>query len=129
MTINGTTSSAFSSAAMGLTLLLLMLAAAFWLVKRSQSQRSLNQGLLVVLASQALGPAQQLQLVQIGDRTLLLGVCSQSITLLLNIEGPLPTGGHASATSVKPSVNPSFNPSFNPTSTGFTQLLQSMVRR
>jgi flagellar biosynthetic protein FliO len=121
MTINGATGSAFSSAAMGLTLLLTMLAAAFWLFKRSQSQRSLNQGLLVVLASQALGPTQQLQLVQIGDRTLLLGVCSQSISLLLNIEGPLSASGNASL--------PSVNPSVNPASTGFTQLLQSMVRR
>jgi flagellar biosynthetic protein FliO len=117
MNLNSPSGSVMSSAAVGLTLLLLMLAAAFWLIKRSQSLRTVNPRLLAVLASQALGPAQQLQLVRVGDRTLLLGVCAQSITVLLTVEGPLPD-------IEEPGVKP-----IDSSGSGFTQLLQSMTRR
>ena len=116
MNLTGSSSTA-SGIAMGFTLLLLMFAAAFWLIRKTQQPRSNSLGALEVLAAQSIGPAQQLQLVRVGDRTLLLGVCPQSITLLLNVEGPLPGLGDRAAIPGRAA------------NSGFVSLFQSMVRR
>lgn len=110
-------SSTTSGIAMGFTLLLLMFVAAFWLIRKAQHPHTNNQGALEVLARQSIGPAQQLQLVRVGERTLLLGVCSQSITLLLDVEGPLPGLGDRAAHSDRSEK------------IGFVSILQGMVRR
>lgn len=117
MNISSATSSTVSSITMGFTVLLLMLVVALWLIRKARASRPRSAGIFQVLASQSIGPAQQLALVRIGDRTLLLGVCSQSISLLLNVEGSLPGLGVDQ------------NDSNKPANAGFTQLLQSVLRR
>jgi flagellar protein FliO/FliZ len=58
------------------------------LVKRFQPMIQMNSGLKVV-SSLSLGAKERIVVVQVGDKQLLLGVTSQQISLLENLESPL----------------------------------------
>lgn len=62
-----------------------------WLVKRlSQLSPGDARGVLSVPASLAVGPRERIAVLKVGERTLLVGITTQSIQLLTELDGDLP---------------------------------------
>jgi len=70
-----------------LMVLALIFISAIVLKRFNLTQQSSNQ--LKVIASLSLGAKEKVVVVQIGDQQLVLGVCSQQISLLKNLENPI----------------------------------------
>lgn len=69
-----------------------------WLVKRlSQLPGGPGHGPLSLPASISVGPRERIAVLKVGERLLLVGITSQSINLLTELDGPLElpaTAGH-----------------------------------
>lgn len=72
-----------------LLVLALIIVSAFVLKRFNLTQQSANQ--LRVIANLSLGAKERIVVVQVGDQQLVLGVCSQQISLLKHLETPLDT--------------------------------------
>ena len=74
---------------LGLGLVLALIAAMAWLMKRSQQWHGLGQQQFKVIAALPLGPREKAVLLKVGDQQLLLGVTPQNVNLLTTLEQPL----------------------------------------
>lgn len=75
-----------SSTIAGLAVLMALFALAIWILKRAQSPRLSRSKHLSVLATQPIGPGQQLLIVRAGEQTLLIGASTQSVNLITAID-------------------------------------------
>lgn len=119
------------STLMGLIFMVTLFALALWFIKRSQSSRNTGSGPLRVLATQSIGPGQQLIIVRAGEQTLLVGASAQSVNLICEIDSAWQahgTAGEPANTATSPALG--HMPTGNPAVSGaFTTLLQGMLRR
>lgn len=83
-----TTLSSFASMLGGLILVLLVIFALTYLVKRLKLTPA-TQGVLKILASCPLGQKERVILVQLGEQQYLLGVTSEQVTLIDKIADPV----------------------------------------
>ncbi|MDT8309875.1 MAG: flagellar biosynthetic protein FliO [Methylophaga sp.] len=74
---------------LGLLLVLALIVAMAWLVKRSQQLHGMGQQQFKVIAALPLGPREKAVLLQVGEQQFLLGVTPQNINLLSALEQPL----------------------------------------
>lgn len=73
----------------GLLLVLALIVAMAWLMKRSQQWHGIGQQQFKVIAALPLGPREKAVLLQVGEQQLLLGVTPQNVNLLTALEQPL----------------------------------------
>lgn len=75
----------------GLALVLGIMVGAYWLVRRlAPKAAALGGGQMRLLARLGLGPRKFLAMVQVADRVLVLGVTTDSIRLVCELDQPLP---------------------------------------
>jgi flagellar protein FliO/FliZ len=86
----------------GLALVVGLIFASLWLLKRLSTPRGATAGLLRVVAGTAVGPRERVVLVEIGDEWLILGVAPGSVSALHRLRrqdlGAPPTEKAAPAT-------------------------------
>ncbi len=71
-----------------LLLVVLSIPLVLWLVKRlSQWPGNRTNGLLSMPASLTVGPREQIAVVKVGERVLVVGITSQQIQLLTELDG------------------------------------------
>lgn len=73
----------------GLLLVLALILAMAWLMKRSQQWHGIGEQQFKVIAALPLGPREKVVLLQVGEQQLLLGVTPQNVNLLTALEQPL----------------------------------------
>ena len=73
----------------GLLLVLALIVAMAWLMKRSQQWHGIGEQQFKVIAALPLGPREKVVLLQVGEQQLLLGVTPQNVNLLTALEQPL----------------------------------------
>ncbi len=73
----------------GLLLVLALIVAMAWLMKRSQQWHGIGQQQFKVIAALPLGPREKAVLLQVGEQQLLVGVTPQNVNLLTTLEQPL----------------------------------------
>lgn len=78
------------SMVMSLLMVLLLIFAAAWLLKKFNVVNKTVSGMQVI-SSLSLGAKERLVVVQVADEQLLLGVTGQQISLIKKLEEPLPT--------------------------------------
>lgn len=84
-----------------LLLVVLSIPLVLWLVKRlSQWPGNRTNGLLSMPASLTVGPREQIAVVKVGERVLVVGITSQQIQLLTELDG-LPEMPAASGNAVQ----------------------------
>ncbi len=75
----------------GLALVLGIMVGAYWLVRRlAPKAAALGGGRMRLLARLGLGPRKFLAMVEVADRVLVLGVTTDSIRLVCELDHPLP---------------------------------------
>jgi flagellar protein FliO/FliZ len=84
---------------LGLLLVIGLIFALAWLLRRVQSVSPGNGQLIEVLGSRALGPRDRLMLVQVGNEQILLGITPGRITPLHVLKEPLQVPATSQATS------------------------------
>jgi len=84
---------------LGLMLVLALIAASAWLLRRIAHPGTQGEALLSTIAASALGPRERVVVIEVAEQWLVLGVTSQSITPLLT----LPRGER------KPEAGPAFS--------------------
>ena len=88
----------------GLALVLGILAASVWLLKRFSSPIRGN-GLLRILGMTAVGPREKVVLLEVGEKILMLGVTSNNVRTLHVFErGELPLAPTPTASPVAPGI-------------------------
>lgn len=91
---------------LGLGLVLAMVAAGAWFLKRFQSNRGPAAGAIKVIAGAAVGPRERVVLVEVGGAWLVLGVAPGRVSALHTLpRGELPAGA-ARAASGEPGFAP-----------------------
>jgi flagellar protein FliO/FliZ len=78
------------SLSLSLGVIVLLLWGGVWAMRRMRPGGSANARDLSVVRSLALGPRERVLVVQVGPRHLVLGVGSTSVSLLCELEEPLP---------------------------------------
>lgn len=73
----------------GLLLVLALIVAMAWLMKRSQQWHGVGQQQFKVIAALPLGPREKAVLLQVGEQQLLVGVTPQNVNLLATLDQPL----------------------------------------
>lgn len=73
----------------GLLLVLALIVAMAWLMKRSQQWHGIGQQQFKVIAALPLGPREKAVLLQVGEQQLLVGVTPQNVNLLATLDQPL----------------------------------------
>jgi flagellar protein FliO/FliZ len=79
------------SLSLTLGVIVLLLWGGIWAVRRMRPGGGGNGRDLTVVRSLALGPRERLLVVQVGPRHLVIGVGSASVSLLCELQEPLPT--------------------------------------
>lgn len=81
-----------------LVAVILMIPIALWLVKRSQTLRAGGTGPLSVIAGIPVGTRERIAVIQVADRYLVVGITSQSMSLLATLDSwPAANGVQASS--------------------------------
>jgi flagellar protein FliO/FliZ len=88
----------------GLALVLGLIGAAAWLLRRAGLAQNVSSSGLRVVGQLALGPRERLVVIEVGDRRWLLGVSAAGIARL----GTLPAGSEGGAASAPPAERSSF---------------------
>lgn len=73
----------------GLLLVLALIVAMAWLMKRSQHLHGMGQKQFKVIAALPLGTREKAVLLQVGEQQFLLGVTPQNVNFLSTLEKPL----------------------------------------
>lgn len=86
---------------LGLILVIVIIVAVAWLLRRVSQLHAGAQSALKVVASLSLGARERVVLMQVGDRQLLLGIAPGNIHTLHVLETAIPTekGGMGNGTS------------------------------
>ena len=85
-----------TSLSLTIGLVVLLLWGAIWLMRRLRPGAPMWDGRdCSVVRSLALGPRERLLVVRIGSRQLVIGVGSAAVSLLCELDEPLPPGGAA----------------------------------
>ena len=71
-------------------LVIAMIPAAVWLLKRAQAMRPARDGALQLVAGLAVGPRERIAVVNVGERALVVGITAHGITHLATLDAPLP---------------------------------------
>ena len=71
-------------------LVIALIPAALWVVKRTQALRPSRDGALQLVAGLALGPRERVAVINVGGRSLVVGVTAQSITHLATLDTQIP---------------------------------------
>jgi flagellar protein FliO/FliZ len=74
---------------LALVMVLLLIVALAWVLRRLQFSSMGRTGPIRIIASTALGLKERLVLVEIGEQQLLLGVTTSEISLLQRLETPI----------------------------------------
>ena len=85
-------------------LVIALIPAALWMLKRTQSLRGAHDGALQLVAGLSVGPRERIAVVNVAGRSLVVGITAQSITHLATLDEPLaappaglPAGGATTA--------------------------------
>lgn len=70
-------------------LVIALIPAALWVLKRAQALRPARDGALQLVAGLALGPRERVAIVNVGDRSLVIGITAQSITHLATLDAQI----------------------------------------
>ncbi|MGD8563309.1 MAG: flagellar biosynthetic protein FliO [Desulfarculaceae bacterium] len=85
----GDLSGAMAKVIFGLALVLLVMAALYWLVKRfAPKTAAAGQGRMRLLGRLGLGPRKFVALVEVGEKVLVLGVGGDNVRLLTTLDDP-----------------------------------------
>lgn len=71
-------------------LVIAMIPAAIWLLKRTQAMRPARDGALQLVAGLAVGPRERIAVVNVGQRALVVGITAHGITHLATLDEALP---------------------------------------
>jgi len=86
-------SDGLTSLSLTIGLVVLVLWGAVWMVRRARPGAMLwNAGDCAVVRSLALGPRERLLVVRVGTKQLVVGVGSAAVSLLCELDEPLPQG-------------------------------------
>ena len=88
--INATNAAYLVKVFSGLALVIALIFAMSWLVKRFGQGTFLSNSNMKIINSLSLGTKEKIVVVEIGERQLLLGVTANSIQTLHKLEAPLP---------------------------------------
>lgn len=88
--INSTNAAYLVKVFFGLALVIALIFAMSWLVKRFGQGTFLSNSNMKIINSLSLGTKEKIVVVEIGERQLLLGVTANSIQTLHKLEAPLP---------------------------------------
>lgn len=88
--INSTNAAYLVKVFFGLALVITLIFAMSWLVKRFGQGTFLSNSNMKIINSLSLGTKEKIVVVEIGERQLLLGVTANSIQTLHKLEAPLP---------------------------------------
>lgn len=78
-----------------LAVVVLLLWGGVWMARRARAGGAVAGARdCAVVRSLALGPRERLLVVQVGPRHLVIGVGSNSVSLLCELDGPLPTAAN-----------------------------------
>jgi flagellar protein FliO/FliZ len=88
-----------ASLSLTIALIVVLLAGAVWALRRLRPGAGSSGGDCAVIRALALGPRERLLVVRVGDRQLVVGVGAAGVSLLCELEQPLPQ---------IPSINPTF---------------------
>ena len=99
-----------------LALVIAMIPAALWVLKRTQALRAPQDGALRLVAGLAVGPRERIAVVNVAGRSLVVGITAQSITHLATLDEAVeaPQGGLAAGGTV---------------TTAFAQMLASRLQK
>ncbi len=86
--LQGSTAGALFQALLGLLVVLAVLYAFFWLLRRYVPLQSGAQGVVKVVGGVMLGPREKVVVVEVGDTWLLLGVASGQVNTLHTLPRP-----------------------------------------
>ncbi|MHB8426345.1 MAG: flagellar biosynthetic protein FliO [Acidiferrobacterales bacterium] len=89
-TVSGTVAASLVQVVLGLVLVLLVIAAAAWLLRRFGHLQAGAGGALRIVGGLSLGPRERAVLIQVGERQLLLGVAPGRVQMLHVLDKELP---------------------------------------
>ncbi len=96
-TVSGTVAESLVQVLLGLLLVLLVIAAAAWLLRRFGHLQAGAGGALRIVGGLSLGSRERAVLVQVGERQLLLGVAPGRVQMLYVLDKELPVAPLAAA--------------------------------
>ena len=67
-------------------LVIALIPAALWVLKRAQALRPARDGALQLVAGLALGPRERIAIVKVGQRSLVVGITAQTIPHLATLD-------------------------------------------
>jgi flagellar protein FliO/FliZ len=79
-----------ASMTLAIGLVVLLLWAAIWALRRLRPAAGVNSGDCAVLRTLALGPRERLVVVRVGAKQLVVGVGTAAVSLLCELDEPLP---------------------------------------
>lgn len=86
----------FDSLSLTLGIIVLLLWGGIWAMRRLRPGSTVgNARDCSIVRALTLGPRERLLVVQVGARHLVIGVSSASVSLLCELDGPLPMAGEA----------------------------------
>ena len=91
--VNPLSVSAVVQTILGLMVVVAVIVAVAWLLRRVSQMQAGVQGALKVVAGLSLGARERVVLMQVGEKQLLLGVAPGRIDMLYVLEQPLPAAG------------------------------------
>ncbi len=96
-TVSRTVAASLFQILLGLILVLLVIAAAAWLLRRFGHLQSGAGGSLRIVGGLSLGPRERAVLIQVGERQLLLGVAPGRVQMLHILDRAIPSTPQAAA--------------------------------
>ncbi len=88
----GSTAGALGSSLLALLIVIGLILALAWIVRRMPGLGPRGHSALKIVATLPVGMKERVMVIEVGDRQLLIGVTGEQITLLERLEQPLPEG-------------------------------------
>lgn len=87
--VSGSGATSIAGMFFSLLLVIALIFALAWLIRRVQNLRGLRRGSLQLVGGLSVGPKERVVLVQLGEQQYLLGVAAGSVNLLQRLDAPL----------------------------------------
>ncbi|SEQ62715.1 flagellar protein FliO/FliZ [Solimonas aquatica] len=87
--VGGSGAASIAGMFFSLLLVIALIFALAWLIRRVQNLRGLRRGSLQLVGGLSVGPKERVVLVQLGEQQYLLGVAAGSVNLLQRLDAPL----------------------------------------